>query len=296
LAVLLQQNTETLKQTSEALRANSETMAKVMQELADAKAKVSALEAQVAAQAAQITTLQQYNSWMHEVVRANTRLSRQSRIAGIERNIILFPARARGSPVPEAFIQATSNDRISATLGLPTGEVAMVLERGHAHAFVRVALPSLHRKRQVLRWESRNAIREQHHVVAREELLPEELAEHTHLRPTMQALYAAGLRPTWRRSTVAWRAAPDSAVWCEFTALDVPQSWDAAKIVARAREMMATAMSTAGATSERAGSRPQDDRRQRMDTRADHLTNSGASAGGAAAGGSAAAPTTGAAA
>ena len=105
----------------------------------------------------------------------------------------------------------------------------------HCNTWVKVSLPNMQRKSQLMKYPARSTLRQQHKIVLKEELLPEEQEEQQYLRKAMAVLYQHNLRPTWRRSAVVWRDGDKQGM---LTVLDVPAGMSDDAILAKARSMM----------------------------------------------------------
>ena len=211
-----------LKETMQELLSEVRSMRKELQEATQAREQ----------DRAQLDALSAENAWLKHVVSTQTRLSRQPRITTIEKNVILFPVKDADGRTPQSFQSATSDAQLNATLGLPSSET-LVVERNPS--WVKVSLPNMQRKSQLMKYPARSTLRQQHKIVLKEELLPEEQEEQQYLRKTMAVLYQHNLRPTWRRSAVVWRDGDKQGM---LTVLDVPAGMTDDAILAKARSMM----------------------------------------------------------
>jgi hypothetical protein len=187
---------------------------------------------------ARISALEQENRWLKYVFKTEVAHARRPRVKLIEKNVMLFPLRHAGSrDIPQEFQDAVKDDKIHQTLGVTTEECE-VIDRGENSAWVRVHMKTMARKRQVLKYPTRNAVRQAHRIVLKEELLLEEGAERTHLKPAMDVLYRNNFHPFWDRGNIAW--------WKEdkfvsMSVFDVPVGMEEGNILAKANSLSAEA-------------------------------------------------------
>ena len=181
-----------------------------------------------------ISSLERENWWLKQVLKSEMTFARRPRVQAIEKNVMLFPLREIGTKeVPATFKDAVSDDKVHDTLGIPKEECEVV-DRGPDSAWVRVHVKTMARKRQVNRYPVRSALRQNHKVVLKEELLPEEEAERAHLKPTMDVLYKHGFHPYWLRGAIAWWKDDKFAI---INVLDIIQGMTEAEILAKAHTL-----------------------------------------------------------
>jgi len=234
----LEQINQTLQDIRSDLRNLQDELRKLQQERQADKARISAIAAE--------------NAWLRTVVETQVRHSRQARITPIERNVIIFPVKQPDGTIPSAFKTAVATgESINTALGIPRSETSVIVQRGPSDAWVKVTLPSTARKFQVLKYAARSATRAQHHVVIKEELLPDEQAERAYLQKVMTFMYEKGMRPSWRRGSISWWENDRQGT---LTVFDIPDGLSEEALLAKCREKIQLAAP----------------RSRAMDTRPDH--------------------------
>ena len=200
--------------------------------------EVAALKKMHAEDTARIADLEKENQWLKKAFKTEIFYSRQSRIKPIEKNVMMFPLRQPGSrDIPQEFKSAVMDDKVHQTLGVAQEE-CHVVDRGVDSSWVRVRLTTMARKRQVLKFPTRSAVRQAHKMVVKEELLPEETAERAYLKHAMDLLYQNGFHPFWSRGHISWWK--DDA-FVSMTVFDVVDGMSDSDVLAKARILTAQA-------------------------------------------------------
>jgi hypothetical protein len=119
--------------------------------------------------------------------------------ADVACNVVIFPS--DGCSLD--FATATPQ-HLAGLLDLTSPHSIIILRQ--SSSFLRLRCTDWRVKRHILSWDVRSTAATQFAVRIKEDLTKAERLQKATLWSTMQALFAAGMRPTWDRSSVTWKA------------------------------------------------------------------------------------------
>jgi len=117
---------------------------------------------------------------------------------GIQLNVVLFPR----TGCAQDF--ATVNHRwLVGALNLTATQHVHIVHQ--TSSLIKLQCNDWKTKRRILSYDTRNTADRQFHISIKDDLFPHERRQKYKMWSTMQALYKAGLRPSWRRAAIAWK-------------------------------------------------------------------------------------------
>jgi hypothetical protein len=112
--------------------------------------------------------------------------------------IVLIPA-----PTCALHMATISIGELTNILKLKPTEDITIVKQTDTALWLRCSGPGV--KRHIMSWETRSTAEKEFAIRVKEDLWRHERVQKAKMWPVMQALFAAGLRPTWSRASVTWR-------------------------------------------------------------------------------------------
>ena len=117
---------------------------------------------------------------------------------GIQLNVVLFPR----TGCAQDF--ATVNHRwLVGALNLTATQHVHIVHQ--TSSLIKLQCNDWKTKRHILSYDTRTTASRQFHIRIKDDLLPHERRQKNRMWSTMQALYKASLRPSWRCAAIAWK-------------------------------------------------------------------------------------------